>query len=241
MVYEDTYICLACGKRGKTENLLREISGGSVIIKEHKKSRNPWTKWTRNASLMEACKLANRNLPSEYLERRGIPPEYQCKYKLGYRDNWYTFPIFDQNNRLIGATARRGEGSNHPAKYINPSGQNPDLLYIPDWELFENKPIIFLTFGILDALSICSLGYAGMSTTTGKKPNPSAFDFIRKRIVVIPDKGEEIEGHTLVSKLGWRGVLAEIPNVWEVKDINELFMKTKKTLEIWLCLKTQIE
>ena len=232
MVYEDWYRCLACGKGGKPEELLSEISLTSGIIKKQRKLSNPWTRWTQNASLFHACRLAwkNNNNSSEYLIRRGITPEYQKSLYLGYRDNWYTIPILDKDGRVIGATARKGETNNHPAKYINPSGQDANLLYIPSWKIFEQEPVIFLTFGILDAISIHQLGYASMSTTTGKQPNPSAFDFIRKRIVVIPDKGEERDGLALVSKLGWRGKLVKILAP-DVKDVNDVFVQNKEQLK----------
>ena len=240
LVYEDNYKCQACGAFGKTNDLLSAISSQSGIIRSRPKKtsdyRNPFTKWTRNTSLASALKAAwNNNCasPSIYLQNRGISANHQKSLGIGYRDDWYTFPIRDTHNKIVGATARRGMDNSHSAKYINPAGQDANLLYVPSWKSVEKQSIIFLTFGILDAISIHILGYASMSTTTGKQPNPSAFDYIRKQICVIPDKGEEINGNILVSKLGWRGKLALI-NEPDVKDINDIYCKSESNLRNWL-------
>jgi hypothetical protein len=61
-----------------------------------------------------------------------------------------------------------------------------------------------------------------MSTTTGKRLNPQALDNIRKRIIIIPDNGEEKEAQVIASKLGWRGHVLRLQYPVGCKDINDL-------------------
>lgn len=166
--------------------------------------------------------------PSDYLQRRGISSEYQRKAKLGLRDDFYTFPIYNQERNLIGAVARRGEYSTLDSKYILPKGQNPNLLYVPNWNRVEKNDIVFLTYGILDALSLAIMGYGAMSTTTGKRIAPSALDQIRKRIILIPDKGEEVDALRLSAQLGWRSHVQRIDWPDGTKDVSDVFVKYNK-------------
>ena len=63
-----------------------------------------------------------------------------------------------------------------------------------------------------------------MSTTTGKRLNPAALQDFRKRIIVVPDRGEERDGKRLASQLGWRGrtLIPDYP--LGCKDSHDLFM-----------------
>jgi DNA primase len=154
------------------------------------------------------------------------------KLKLGWLDDWITFPIYDENGHLIGATARAGETNKSTAKYCNVPDMSPNLLYIPDWKMVKLQDKIYLTFGIIDAVTLTQLGYAGISTTTGKRLDHTSLDFLRKRIIIIPDRGEEREAIMLASKLGWRGSVARIDWPDNCKDINDLH--TKDGVEKWL-------
>ena len=242
LVYEDNYKCQACGAFGKTNDLLTAISSSSGIIRYRPKKtsdyRNPFTKWTRNKSLAASLKVAwNNNCvsPSIYLQQRGISAKHQKSLGIGYRDDWYTFPIRDRYNKIVGATARRGLENNHSAKYINPSGQDANLLYVPDWKSIIQGTYIIITFGILDAISLYIMGYPGMSTTTGKRLNPSVLDQFRKLIFIIPDHGEEIEAYNLAGQLGWRGkVLCHGLYPTDCKDVNDLFVHYQTHLQGYL-------
>jgi DNA primase len=231
-VYGNYFYCSSCGKRGKTSDLLvflqgksyvRTIAGTSIDFK------SPWRKWLRNSSLKTVLLSAHtqcieRN-KTAYLKKRGVTIPVIKELKLGWKDDWITFPIFNMQNQIVGATARAGETNNSPAKYCNPPAQDPNLLYIPSVERLQGSERVYLTFGILDAISLYQLGLASLSTTTGKRLDCDALSDIRKLIFVVPDHGEEIDGAYLAAQLGWRGRTVKIDWPEDCKDVNDVFTK----------------
>lgn len=237
-VYPDNYKCLSCGAFGRTENLLTKLSGRPIKNAPAKHWSNPFTGWLKDESLAKCLWIAHVYLvehPSEYLRRRGIPDKYQIKARLGLRDDFYLFPIRNQKQDIIGAVARKSEHSTMDSKYIIPHGQNPNLLYVPNWTLINKSMAVYLTFGILDALTLAILGRAAMSTTTGKQIDPSALDWCRKRIIIVPDKGEEADGMKLSARLDWRGSVLKLDWPDGCKDINNLLVYQPDFLKAILC------
>jgi len=155
-----------------------------------------------------------------------VPFTTQRELGIGYREDWYTFPIRSPDNKIIGAVARAGEENMSSAKYIFPSEQE-DMLYVPSWDRTWKESTLYLTFGIIDAISLYIMGYAGMSTTRGKKADPRLFDNITKKIMIIPDIGEKPEAHQLARKLGWRAKVLSINYPYGTKDLNDLVMQDK--------------
>jgi len=236
-VYEDSYKCFSCDAKGKTSDLLDKLSliSGNVVPTKKYYFTNPWTIWMRSHSLIRITEQAHlqciENNKTIYMKERGINLQTIKDLRLGYRDNWIVFPIFDQHNHVIGGTARAGKDKVTESKYINPKGQDPDMLFVPSWQRVIDKQTVFLTFGIIDAISIYQLGYASMSTTTGKRLNPDALSGIRKKIVIIPDDGEVVEAVWLSANLGWRGKVMKIEWADGMKDVNDLFIRHRPHLE----------
>lgn len=227
MIYEDFYKCLACDAHGRTDKLLEKLKSKlHPTLKTRPDFRNPFTVWTRKdplpSVLKRAWKLLNDN-PSQgsYLRGRGIPDDVRYKLKIGWLDGWLTFPILDQQKKIIGAVARIGD-TGAESKYIVPSGQNPDLIYVPDWDIISKAKEIYCVFGILDAITLYLYNVPSFSTTTGKRLNPMALDQFRKRIIFIPDQGEEDAALKIISKLGWRGALAKMYWPDKCKDISDI-------------------
>jgi DNA primase len=228
-VYADNYRCESCGAFGKTSKLIEKLSGKlSVSHKTAPNFKNPFTSWSRDRSLGETLKLAWQNGPSVYLRERGINDKTQKALGLGYLENWVTFPIRNRNGKIRGAIARAGEGNQSPAKYVIPANQDQNLLYIPSWKRIQKKKVIYLTFGILDAVSLYCMGAASISTTCGMRMDVSYLDHIRKRIIFIPDKGEEESAQRFAKKMGWRG--AVMPCNWpeKCKDVSDIFVSEYK-------------
>lgn len=220
-VYPDKYRCLSCGAFGETSRLLEKISPSHTVVRVGE-FRNPFTTWLKDHDLGFILRQAYQYRPSHYLETRGISAAIQARLGIGKLDNWITFPIWDHQHKIVGAVARAGEGMTSRAKYVLPSAQSSSLLYVPSWKRIITEPVVFVVFGIIDAVTLFMLGYACASTTTGKQVNPNIFDHIRKRIVIIPDLGEEKEAHQLASKLGWRGNVAKLDYPERTKDINDI-------------------
>ena len=230
-VYENYYYCSACGEKGKTSDLINHLSNSGVvqIIDTKPYTGNVWTKWTKNQSLEKVClnahKFAIENNRMSYMNERGIDLQTIKELKLGWKDNWIIFPIFDQNYHIIGGTCRGGKNKQTDAKYLIPTGQDANMLYVPSWDRVRERNMVFLTFGIIDAISLYQLGYASISTTTGKNLNPDALSSIRKKIIVFPDDNEFVNGLELAYNLGWRGEAMRVDFTADTKDVNDLFLK----------------
>jgi hypothetical protein len=221
--YEDWYRCESCEENGPTSKLLERIGNVPRTHKTGSNFKNPFTRWQRDRSLGKTLKLAWQNGPSVYMKERGIDGETQKRLGIGILENYITFPIRNnKNNKVIGAIARAGEGRSGE-KYVIPSGQDPHLLYCPSWKRIEKRRTIYLTFGIIDALSIYVLGGAAISTTTGMKMDVSYLDKIRKRIIFIPDQGEEAQAQKFASKMGWRGKVMKCNYPSGYKDVSDIF------------------
>jgi hypothetical protein len=232
LVYPDGFICLACNERGTLQKLADKVRG-IVSLPYHYK--NPWSNWLRHDDLENVINTAHsvlRKYPSQgyYLRMRGITEEVINILQIGYMDNWYTFPCLDERGRIMGATARRGENNSHKSKYITPPNQSSDLLYIPAYRVKKQPKRVWLTFGIIDAISIAMCGYASMSTIYGKRISPSALDKFRCPIYIFPDVGEEKEALKLASALDWRGNAVIIDYPPGCKDPADLFVRDRGLL-----------
>ena len=236
-IYPDTYKCQACGTFGKTKKLLETLQKkhGVFITKKETHFRSPWTNWDeRYGELEHIIEQAHKNLldhnKTAYLHKRCIDMETIRSLRLGWLDDWITFPVHNCTGKIIGGVARAGETNKSPAKYCNYPGMSAEIIYVPSWKMVQYSQRMYLTFGILDAVSLYQLGYASASTTTGKSVDPSAFDDIRKSIIIIPDDGEEMDAVRVSSQLGWRGSVMKVMWPEGCKDINDLSMKKKDYL-----------
>jgi len=235
LIYEDWYVCKSprCGEEGPTERLLSRLNDISYIPRpklSQKRTMNPFTPWkSRFGSVGRALKSAHTSLQAHphmgsYLWGRGMTPELAYRKGIGRIDDWFTFPVWGSNNKLLGAYARN-EDSTYVPRHIVPPRQNPHLLYVCEWGLLRKCDKVYLTFGIFDAWSIVWSGRAAMSTLSGLSLDPTALDWLRKPIVIVPDYGEEAEARKLASQLGWRGKALRIDYPDGTKDLNEVYIK----------------
>jgi len=228
IVHADTYSCKSCGAYGKTESLLGSSVEVPIYSLPDKQSefKNPFSKWSYKQSLKDTLKAAwinNIEHPCQYLIDRGIPTRSQFKYGIGILENWILFPIDNIQGEIIGATGRRGENNPSPAKYINPFGQDPNLLYVPDYNIIKRSNHILLVFGILDAVTLAMMGLPAISTTTGKQLGDDPLWKYPGKIIVIPDKHEELDGYKVANKFGLRGKLHLPDYPDDAKDVNDLW------------------
>lgn len=119
-------------------------------------------------------------------------------------------------------------GSSRFPKYILPYKTDPNLLYAPNWRLYDNADVVFVTYGIFDAITLAVNGVMAVSSICGKTTNPIGFVEIRKRIVIIPDLGEEKEANILATRLGWRGEASRISYPEGCKDLNDIWMANRE-------------
>lgn len=232
-VYADKYWCSSCGRYGSTESLVRKLEfiHPRISYKTKFDNNNPWSGWLKEHELSVVLNAASHNIPIRYLRDRAITSSIQQELGIGFIDNWITFPIKGYHGNIIGAVARKGEGNPSQSKYLIPHGQDPNMLYVPSWEYCNEQDRIFVTFGILDAVTIYAAGLAAISTTTGKRINPMAFSKIRKKLIILPDLGEERDGLKLASKLGWRGSVLQLHFPDLAKDVNDLVWNCNYSLD----------
>jgi len=226
------FVCLACGERGNLTKLQKQLNGWTAPDVIVKSSGCSSVLPSDIDDLLSVVYSANRMLKelddplANYIRRRGIYNRI-VPQKLGYYKGWYTIPIFDRKKVLQGVIARASDAIQESTgrRYDIPKGQEA-LVYVPDWKLVDDSDYIIVVYGMIDALSLCELGFASCTPTSGKDSmKPDMLDDFRKRIIVIPDKGEENTARKLVSGLGWRGkeLLLEYPD--ECKDPNDLLSK----------------
>jgi hypothetical protein len=235
IIHEDYYKCLACNAHGRTETLLDKLKGlpPKPSAKEH--FSNPFTKWMKTQTLSEALKIAWQTMnehPSVYMrDKRGITNQTCRELGIGHRDGWFTIPIRDKCHKIVGAAARADETNQSSAKYVTVSGQDPNLLYVPSWELIENAGDIYGVFGLLDSVTLYQLGVASFSTTAGKRLDSSVLNIFRmKRVIFIPDVGENDAAWKIVKNRDWRGKVAQCHYPEDSKDVNDMFVKHPEIL-----------
>lgn len=226
-VYEDYYKCQSCGAHGKTSALLEKIGDVPVRHVERSNFNNPFTRWAKDRNLAETLRLAWKNGPSVYMRERGVDDKTQKELGIGILEGWITFPIRNKTSKISGAIARDIEGRSS-SKYVIPSGQDPNLLYIPSWKRIETKKVVYITFGIIDAVSLYMMGAASISTTCGMQMNTSYLDNIRQRMIFIPDRGEEIAAQRFAKSLGWRGGVMKCNYPEGTKDVADIFLSEYK-------------
>lgn len=235
LVYEDKYSCKACGAFGYTQSLLKKVQGGSLSqfysfgIEEPDTSLpNPFRGWLRRNSLSNVLKGAwefansNPHMLTYLTKDRGIPASTCRTLGIGTRDEFFTFPVTNPQKKIVGAFVRSGPGL-PSSRYFVPKDQDPNLLYAPSWKRVDQSQVVFLTYGPIDAITLYQLGFAAISTLSGKNLDVRVLDDIRKRIVIIPDFIEDREASRMAAKLGWRGSVCNFPYPDGTKDLNECY------------------
>jgi DNA primase len=227
-VTERSYHCYACGARGNLVKLLKAMrsQGANVIVTDtppaHWNILPPFSDFISLLDLLDTahdCLLDSKRL-MWYPRKRGIE-DMVIPCRIGWTDNWYTFPITNSTGDTVGAVARAGSQVKTDSKYIVPRGQ-PPLLYVPDVLLWRNAPAVYVTFGILDAITLVKLGFASATPTHGQYSlEASWFDDVRRPIYVVPDLDERSVAISLVSQLGWRGEIIELNYDKTRKDPND--------------------
>ena len=237
-VYEDSYKCASCETWGTTRNLLDFLNGSPVVYTGIVQNfRNPFTRWAGDDKpLLKVLRSAKNHLKHKqflrsYLYKRGLTDNLINKLKLGYKEDWYTFPIFNSDKKLIGAFARAGEGRDQQNKYVVPQNQDPNILYVPDWKSLGSAESVYLTFGGISCLSLVLCGLESLSTISGHRLDSSSLNEIRKKIIIVPDRHEEQAAYKLANKLGWRGSVLELDYPDDCDDPNDVYMKNPNLLK----------
>ena len=233
LVFSDGYNCLGCGAKGTLKRLKRALTGTKprTLARATKRSPSPfWAFLRRFGGIQEIVDIAHSMsiTQNDYFKRRKIDSMIQIS-RLGWLEGWYTFPIFQENGRLVSVVLRASPAieASTGKRYILPHKTvvSDYYLYVPDWELINNSDYVILCFGIIDALTLASLGLPGLTWSAGKNVPPAALDQFRKPIFIIPDSNEELDAHKLAGSLGWRGHAVNVDYPIGTKDLNDLHLE----------------
>lgn len=226
LVWKDGWFkCQACGVTGNWDKLYRKLSGwdASKVILEATIFRGP--KLPTNLKDLEIVMdeaheaLIKFDQFSWYLENRGVAGRIEpCR--LGWWDGWYTIPIYGPHHELQGAMLRANTAIQQATgnRFTHPEGQK-NMMYCPDWYLYEKSRAVAVVYGMFDALAVSDLRFAVVTPTSGKDSFKAEWlDACRKRIVIFPDEGEYSAAMELAAKLGWRASVYKMDYPEDVKD-----------------------
>lgn len=242
IVSSKRYKCKSCGANGSLVRLYKKLNPADPRLRMPAPKRfgnrvfPPYSKLdeVRVRLLNAHDRLAmDEGTLHVGLAQRGIHAGLILSLELGWMDNWYTFPLKNETGEIIGGIARANKALEEKGvdKYDMPWGQ-PPMLYIPNWTLWRKSDKAFITFGILDAITLSSLGYAAASPTAGQdSTDPNWLDKVRKNIYVVPDRGETEAGIALARKLGFRGRVIVLPYTRNIKDPND-FLKAGREQDL---------
>jgi hypothetical protein len=234
LVFSDGMVkCLSCDKIWSHKQLDQKI--GSRFIQVQKVSTVSrvlprWRRWEEKYGDLEGiADAAHRSLKANspfqtYFKRRKIY-DFVDEGTLGYIDSWITFPVYSSEHRLVDIVVRSVQREADVHYVISPMDIRNRSLYVPSWKCVASHEIIYVVYGIIDAISLHLAGLPVVTGITGKSLSAELLKPFRKRFIIIPDDGEEKEAHRLANSLGWRARVKEISFPDGTKDADDIRRK----------------
>jgi hypothetical protein len=225
LVFKDGWFrCLGCSKQGRWITLWNKINGQPVQVLSEKRTSFVGPPIRDLMNLEDVCYQAHADLiqfPSLawYLEMRGLEGRIETN-ELGYIKGWYTFPVRDADGGFQTAVFRAAPHVQEVTG-LRYWCQSHPLPYVPDWFLYSRAKVLFVVFGIMDALTLSELRFPVVTSTSGNLTfQASWLESFRHPIYVIPDKGEDTVAIRLAGQLGWRGNVLYLEYPTGIKDAN---------------------
>lgn len=215
LVYPDGAVCLSasCQRRATLEQVYVQVVHHAPNAPINVGPQH-LVEWSQIPDLHRLCDEAHTYLLSHpeqdfYLRQRGLAACIRPN-QLGWWHGWITVPIIDLRNQFLGLVLRATPSMQQVShvRYLTPPHQ-AKLLYHA--RPFQSSDIIYVVFGIFDALALSLLGLPAVTCTNITGLRPVDLDHFRCKLIVVPDRGEEDKGRELVSGLDWRGQLHLLP------------------------------
>jgi hypothetical protein len=232
--------CYGCGLRGTWEPLLKDLRDGASSAKIVEKKESvvsasrpiiPEGQEARLAFMRQAHRtLIDRTYARRYLDERGVNGAIETSY-LGWHQGWIVIPIGDvvymENSntariRHVDGLVMRAtplvEGATGMRFHII-AGQKPILLTN---DRNHSEDYLFVVFGLFDYLSLDALGYPVATPTCGKLSLLVDDLPKHKRVILIPDEGEETEAFEYRRRIGPSADVLLLKYPCKCKDPNDL-------------------
>ncbi len=225
LVFRDGWFrCLGCNRNGNWKTLWNKLSGQNIIVRSER--HTAWNAPRINGDLAELTYQAHLDLVNFstlqwYLQDRGLEGRIETN-ELGYMDGWYTIPVYSDGNFVT--TVFRAAPHIQEATKLRYWCKHVPVPFIPDQHLVKTSDELYVVYGIFDALTLADLRFPVITSTSGKDTfNPEWLDSYRKRIYIVPDKGEEASAYSLAAHLGWRGKVLQLEFPQGKKDCNGFY------------------
>lgn len=234
MVHTDGFHCKTCGKRGSLA-YLDKLLGSHYQLTRSQPSKPQvlprWRQWEQKyGSIQGIADAAHKSLLKfpqfqSYFKQRQIDI-FISAGRFGYIDGWILFPVLNQRQEVVDIVIRAGK-SKSGVRYFLLRGNTTDAthLYVPNWKRVMESDVVYVVFGIVDAWAMEALGLACVTGTTGKALSPDLLKPLDKKFIIVPDDGEERDGHLLANKLGWKAKVKALHYPDGCKDADEIRIK----------------
>lgn len=205
--------CYGCKKHGSWQELWETLSEEPAEYPERLVTETvehgPWYRpsWYQWEDLSEYVEAAHQRLLHNvhhhwYVQERGLFRSIR-PYRIGYDEGWLTIPIYLPSGVLDGVVARAypAQAEKAEMRYDMPGNQGR-MMYVPDWKQWREADVVYIVFGILDAISMALAGLPTASPTTGKDSfRPRWVADAHASVVVVPDRDEDDTANELAVRL----------------------------------------
>jgi len=227
--------CLSCGWNGSHDYLWKFIHGKSFIpskqsMRKEVKFLPNWSKWQRDYGSIEALvESANHNLLTmpifqSYFNKRQLMDVVK-PLKLGYKDTWALFPIFEPQGKIVDVLCRNTLKIGTAKYVIHPNNQDTPYLYVPNWKRVDSESTVYIVYGIVDAIALEMCGLPVITGSTGKSLSNKRLINLNKKWIIIPDRDEELAARTLAMELGNFTKILRLDFEENEKDPDDVRMK----------------
>jgi hypothetical protein len=233
LVFKDGWFrCLSCGRSGSWQQLWNKLQGQHIIIRPEGKTS--WKGPSIHEDLESICYQSHLDLVQFssyqwYLQERGLEGRIEVN-EIGYYEGWYSIPIRSEDGNFITAVFRSSPhvqqttGMRYYCRHV-------PVPFFPDYNVVKENEYLLVVYGIFDALTLADLRFPVVTSSAGKDTfNPEWLDKHRKKIYIIPDKGEEDTAYGLASQLDFRGKVINLDYPEHVKDCNGFYEQKKGEL-----------
>jgi DNA primase len=230
LVFDDgMFKCLSCNKIGNHKELDRKIGTHFIPQRQDDTVSNilpRWRKWEEKygdlEGIADAAHSSLKRFPQfqTYFKKRKIY-EFIDEGNLGYLDGWVMFPVYSSSGKLVDIVVRSTKSTS--IRYVvSPNDSGVHHLYIPSYKKIQESAIIYVVYGIIDAISLHLAGLPVVTGVTGKSLSPDLLKPLGKRFVIVPDAGEEPEAHKLANSIGWKARVKKIDFPDGCKDPDDI-------------------